>query len=60
MSKKNKNRRSGIVYSTNPDFVNSNNHNEEDADIAPEDQSLRILLDKKQRAGKEVTLDYRV
>jgi translation initiation factor 1 len=56
MPKKNKNRRSGIVYSTNPDFNYSNDHSEEESDIAPEEQTLRILLDRKQRGGKEVTL----
>lgn len=56
MSKKNKNKRSGIVYSTNPDFEYNNDNNEEDSDIAPEEQKLRIFLDRKQRAGKEVTL----
>lgn len=56
MSKKNKNKRSGIVYSTNPDFEYNDNNSGEVSDIAPEDQILRIYLDRKQRAGKEVTL----
>jgi translation initiation factor 1 len=56
MSKKNKNRRSGIVYSTNPDFEYSNDYSEEGSELAPEEQKLRILLDRKQRGGKEVTL----
>jgi len=44
-----------IVYSTNPSF----RMEEEEAAIetlAPGEQILRILLDKKQRAGKVVTL----
>ncbi len=56
MSKKNKNRRSGIVYSTNPDFEYSYDDREEKSDIAPSEQRLRIFLDRKKRAGKEVTL----
>ena len=56
MSKKNKNRRSGIVYSTNPDFEGSYDNTGEASDIDPAEQSLRIYLDRKQRAGKEVTL----
>ena len=56
MSKKNKNKRSGIVYSTNPDFEYNYDDSEEISDVAPEDQKLRIFLDRKQRAGKEVTL----
>jgi len=56
MSKKNKNRRSGIMYSTNPDFEYNDNNSDEVSDIAPGDQILRIYLDRKQRAGKEVTL----
>ena len=54
MSKKNK--RSGIVYSTNPDFSYNQDNQGDESDIAPEEQTLRIFLDKKQRAGKEVTL----
>jgi translation initiation factor 1 len=55
MSNKNKNR-SGIVYSTNPDYVPSENTNESDVTLPPQQQQLRIMLDKKQRGGKKVTL----
>ena len=51
--KSNKNNR--IVYSTDPDFV-SENEEEEVPVVPPEKQTLRILLDKKQRKGKKVTL----
>ncbi len=55
MSNKNKNK-SGIVYSTNPDYQ-QNDLNETGGDtIAPGAQQLRVTLDKKQRAGKKVTL----
>lgn len=56
MSKKNKNRQSGIVYSTNPDFEFSIDNTEETSDTPPHEQNLRVFLDRKQRAGKEVTL----
>ncbi len=53
---KNSKKRIDIVYSTNPDF-----HYEEETDgeletLPPSQQTLHILIDKKQRAGKEVTL----
>ncbi len=44
------------MYSTNPDFEYNDNNSDEVSDIAPGDQILRIYLDRKQRAGKEVTL----
>ena len=45
----------GTVYSTNPDFVFD--YGEEEAQtLDPAKQSLRVMLDKKQRAGKRVTL----
>ncbi len=53
MSKNVKNS-NGVVYSTNPDFVF-----EEEAPtetLLPEKQNLKVLLDKKARAGKKVTL----
>ena len=53
MSKNVKNN-NGVVYSTNPDFVF-----EEEATTEtplPEKQNLKVLLDKKARAGKKVTL----
>ena len=56
MSKKNKNRQSGIVYSTNPDFEFSYDATEDVTDTDPSKQNLKVFLDKKQRAGKEVTL----
>jgi translation initiation factor 1 len=46
----------GLVYSTNPDFKLEESGNEESETIAANQQKLRIQLDKKQRAGKVVTL----
>lgn len=45
-----------LVYSTDPDFKIDNTPNEEQETLLPQQQQLRILLDKKQRAGKMVTL----
>ena len=45
----------GTVYSTNPNFVFD--YGEEEAvTLEPAKQNLRIMLDKKQRGGKKVTL----
>jgi translation initiation factor 1 len=52
---KKKSTTSGFVYSTNPAFMQSESDTEQETP-APANQPLRILLDKKQRAGKQVTL----
>ena len=54
MSKKNK--PSGIEYSTNPDFSYNLNEDSEPDTLANEKQNLRVMLDRKQRGGKQVTL----
>lgn len=47
----------GLVYSTNPDFRPEDEHSGPEAEtLPPSKQQLRIALDRKQRAGKEVTL----
>ncbi len=55
MSKKNKNIQ-GVVYSTNPEFEYQHQQEEEFNTLPNEKQDLRVMLDKKQRAGKAVTL----
>ena len=57
MSKKNdwKNR-DGVVYSTNSDFDYSYDKSEEAETLPAAKQSLRIQMDNKGRAGKQVTL----
>lgn len=55
MAKKKKNR-IDVVYSTNPDFSFSHDEDAADETLAPEDQHLKIMIDRKQRKGKEVTL----
>jgi translation initiation factor 1 len=46
---------SGLVYSTNPDAI-PEEPEEIMETLAAKDQKLRVILDKKQRAGKVVTL----
>ena len=46
----------GLVYSTDPGFKLPEMEHNETATLSPAQQKLRILLDKKQRAGKMVTL----
>lgn len=54
-AKKEKNR-INVVYSTNPNFYYENIEEEQTETLAPQQQNLRVMLDKKQRAGKSVTL----
>jgi len=56
-AKKKKNKSGGMVFSTNPDF-NPDDYIEdkEIESVAPEKQNLRVMLDRKQRKGKIVTL----
>lgn len=55
MSKKNKNIQ-GVVYSTDPNYSYQIDQDEISETLANEKQDLRVMLDKKQRAGKSVTL----
>ena len=55
MSKKNKNK-VDVVYSTNPNFQLNYEGEEEPETLPPQQQDLRVQLDKKQRNGKEATL----
>ena len=48
--------RTGVVYSTNPDFAYADNQPVPVATLPPAQQQLRVQLDKKQRGGKQVTL----
>ena len=51
-----KQKRRDVVYSTNPDFDYSYDGDEEQETLDPEDQLLYVSIDRKRRAGKEVTL----
>lgn len=57
MSNKNKNK-SGFVYSTNPNFSLAPAPSSENSEstLPPQKQNLRVELDRKNRAGKSVTL----
>ncbi len=55
MGKKQKQDRSGIVYSTDPDFRFESGEPGADT-LAPAQQNLRIRLDTRHRGGKAVTL----
>lgn len=53
---KNKKERINVVYSTNPNFSYEFEQNREEETLDPKHQDLRVMLDKRQRAGKAVTL----
>lgn len=53
---KNKKGREGIVYSTADDFEYTYNEDSEPDTLPNKEQDLRVMLDKKQRGGKQVTL----
>lgn len=58
MSKKNNDwkKRDGVVYSTSDSFEYDQGDQEEQEILPPSQQKLKVLLDKKSRAGKQVTL----
>jgi translation initiation factor 1 len=49
-------KRDGVVYSTNSDFRFSYSQSENPATLPPQQQNLKVLLDRSMRAGKQVTL----
>ncbi len=53
---KNKNKRKGTVYSTDPDYNYDYEDGEEQELLEPSKQKLRVLLDSKKRRGKQVSL----
>jgi len=56
MQKKKINSLGGLVYSTDPNFKIAEEQADDQETLVAAQQKLRILLDKKQRAGKAVTL----
>jgi translation initiation factor 1 len=48
--------REGVVYSTSSDFSYSYDQKEEAQTLPPQQQNLRVQLDKSLRAGKQVSL----
>jgi len=56
-NQQNRKTREGIVYSTADSFeYNYNSEGLNQETLKPGQQNLKVLLDKKQRAGKKVTL----
>lgn len=55
MSRKDKSK-DGVVYSTNPDFSYQSKPLQGTVTLPPDQQDLRVSLDKKNRGGKVVTL----
>ncbi len=54
MSKKKRDNK-GFIFSTDPDFEFDYSEEEMES-LPPQQQRLRVLIDRKQRKGKEVTL----
>lgn len=54
MSKKNNN--GGLIYSTNKSLAFNTTEKESTETLPPSKQKLRVMIDKKNRAGKTVTL----
>lgn len=48
--------RLNVVYSTNPDFTYETEEETETITLPPQQQRLRVQLDRKNRGGKVVTL----
>ena len=48
--------RKGVVYSTNDDFQYQYEGELEEETLIPSEQDLKVMLDKKSRGGKQVTL----
>lgn len=49
-------KRLGVVYSTNPDFIYEEGQESSVETLEPARQKLRVGIDRKGRAGKQVTL----
>jgi len=51
-----KKKKINVVYSTNPDYSYDYNDESEPETLLPKEQNLYVSIDRKKRAGKEVTL----
>ncbi len=49
-------KRLGVVFSTNPDFTYEEEAVQEEETLEPSKQNLIVKIDRKGRAGKQVTL----
>ncbi|GAA5036848.1 translation initiation factor [Marivirga lumbricoides] len=56
MGNKNKKNREGIIYSTSEDFEYQYDEDQEQETLPPQQQNLKVQLDKKARGGKQVSL----
>ena len=59
MGKKKQNdwkKRDGVVYSTSDEFEYTEDSGEQQETLPPQQQKLKVMLDKKSRGGKQVTL----
>ena len=56
MTDKNRKNRQGVVYSTSSEFNYDYDSTEQAETLPPQQQNLKVMLDKKARAGKKVTL----
>ena len=51
-----KKKKINVVYSTNPSYSYDFNEDQEQETLEPGNQNLYVSIDRKKRAGKEVTL----
>ncbi|NOT74003.1 MAG: translation initiation factor [Cyclobacteriaceae bacterium] len=56
MSKNDWKKREGVVFSTDSNFAFQNASKEEAETLPPQQQNLKLFLDKNGRAGKQVTV----
>ena len=56
MAEKKKKKRLGVVYSTNPDFNYQTEEVLQEETLPAEKQKLIVKIDRRHRAGKQVTL----
>jgi translation initiation factor 1 len=49
-------KRLGVVYSTGDNFDYEQEHETKEDTLPKKEQNLKVMLDKKQRKGKKVTL----